>query len=694
MKRKILLLLNFILLISNCDFKYDNPVDTDVALPTPKVLQLSQDNEWIRLAWKANDMYKSGYQIMRKQAEENWTIIANIDSFQRVAYLDTGIQSNKIYDYRICGKADENISAYSEINSIEAEFTAPYDIQHENLSEHSMHLGWKDSCDFEFGFKIYQNNGNSWIPVGNVQNNQTEFIVNGLNYNLQYSYYIIGYTDKNESLKSGIYSARVLLDHPSGLVFKPLNDHEIRLDWQDNSSFESGFIVERRAGITDPWKEIARVGENQINCVDSSVISNIEYAYRVKAYSDNHESEYSNQISAQTDFPAPVNLQINSVNSYSAMVTWIDNCTFETGFLVQFTVDGQTDTISISLPANTTQFTLDDIYKENIYVIQIQAQTEYNKSKPLTGKIRFGDNYSIRDVPALSGNRINSIDFSSDATMAAFGREGNVCGIWSAVSWSLLQSVAGNSNDQNANVVNTAFAHESPWLALGNATGSTRIINNDGWAELNNLYLNSYSLSVCRFSQDDNYLAAAQYKFIYLWDTGDWSYSKTLSDHTDQINDIDFSINGQWLATAGDDAQIVIYSTNDWKKLQTLTEHSDNITSICFSPNAQFLASGAADGEIWIWSTDSWTGTRLSDEVSGISGLTFSGNNNWLATSIDGSSQIKIWSTIDWQPVKTLTAKNNSITALQYSPDDQWLSAGYQNGDVSIWNVEGAWILE
>ncbi len=692
----IIIIFIFVLFLYQCDFEYNNPVDPDVHLPSPGLLHSNQDGEWIRLDWDTNELYKTGYQIMRMQSDTDWEEIKHIDNTEQTTYLDTTIQSNRMYHYRICGKADANSSQYSNIIDIKADFTAPYAIADYSVSENSLQLNWEDSCSFEDGFKIMRKLGSeqAWIVAGSVKNEQNYFIDTGLDYDTSYEYYIVGFTDRNESLQSNKYYTKVILTPPSDLTAVPLSDHEIRLNWKDNSLYENGFKLERRDGITDSWLQIAELDANSLTYRDTRLIAEKQYAYRIKAFSINYESDFSNQSVGKTEFPAPIGLKVSSINNYSAKISWIDNCSYETGYIFMYVVKGQEDTITIQLPTDADEYIMDDIYDKNYFSIVIKAKTEYNISEALIGTIGFSDTFTWMDAPTLSGNKVNSISFSSDGSLMILGREGNDCDICNTDSWSLVQSVQGNTSDGLANVVDAVLSPNNLWLAMGTLQGSVRILNNDGWSEVNNLFLNAYSLTSCQFSIDNSYLAVAQYKFIYLWNTIDWSFSSTLSEHTDQITDIDFSPNGEWLASGGNDNKIIIWSTKNWSDLHTLSDHSDDITNLCFSPNSQYLVSGSADGTIRKWSTNDWSeSTLLSTETDSIKAITFSNDNNWLAVTYGQSGAIKVWSTAGWIQFPGPKGVNQQITALKYTPDGSRLVASLANGSVNLWNLEGAWRL-
>ncbi|MBN1408942.1 MAG: fibronectin type III domain-containing protein, partial [Calditrichaceae bacterium] len=208
---KFLIILASTLILLQCDFDYDNPVDPDFNLTHPGRLALAQDGEWIRLDWNANDHYTTGYQIQRKSVDEEWIKLIDIKNTNQLTYVDTTCYTNVLYSYRICGLADDNKSKFSNEPLMKVDFPAPYQIKGTAQSENSMRLSWDDSCTFEDGYKIFRKSENEteYTYIGNVNSYSSNYIDEGLNYNKVYLYYLIGYTEHNESLKSAEYNAMI-----------------------------------------------------------------------------------------------------------------------------------------------------------------------------------------------------------------------------------------------------------------------------------------------------------------------------------------------------------------------------------------------------------------------------------------------------------------------------------------------------
>ena len=86
---------------------------------------------------------------------------------------------------------------------------------------------------------------------------------------------------------------------PSALTATAASNSRIDLVWNDNSTSESGFKVERSTTGTT-WTQIATVGPNVRNYSSTGLSANKTYYFRVRAYNALGNSAYSNTASAKT----------------------------------------------------------------------------------------------------------------------------------------------------------------------------------------------------------------------------------------------------------------------------------------------------------------------------------------------------------------------------------------------------------
>jgi hypothetical protein len=140
---------------------------------------------------------------------------------------------------------------------------------------------------------------------------------------------------------------------PSNLVGTRTGNGANRADnltWVDNSANETGFIIQRALYGDGPWSDLATVAPDVT--AYSYVIGNTStvYFYRIVAsntvgysstpgYSTMTVTSYSNTISVPEQGPqppaAPTNLSAIAQAGPQVLLTWTDNATNESGFVIE-----------------------------------------------------------------------------------------------------------------------------------------------------------------------------------------------------------------------------------------------------------------------------------------------------------------------------------------------------------------------
>ncbi|MBM5812537.1 MAG: hypothetical protein FJ191_11325 [Gammaproteobacteria bacterium] len=120
---------------------------------------------------------------------------------------------------------------------------------------------------------------------------------------------------------------------PSALAATPVSAARVDLQWSDNSSTETGFIVERSGNGVD-YSQIAALGANVTGYSDNGVTALTNYWYRVRAWNSVGNSAPSNVATVTTpDLPpaAPANVTA-AVAGAQVTVGWSDLSGNETRF--------------------------------------------------------------------------------------------------------------------------------------------------------------------------------------------------------------------------------------------------------------------------------------------------------------------------------------------------------------------------
>ena len=79
---------------------------------------------------------------------------------------------------------------------------------------------------------------------------------------------------------------------------------------------------------------------------------------------------------------------------------------------------------------------------------------------------------------------------------------------------------------------------------------------------------------------------------IWLWDVATGQHKTTLTGHTDSVNSIAFSPDGETFASGSRDRTIRFWGTATGEHQRTFT-NTNSVNSIAFSPDAKTLANGA-----------------------------------------------------------------------------------------------------
>jgi Tol biopolymer transport system component len=175
------------------------------------------------------------------------------------------------------------------------------------------------------------------------------------------------------------------------------------------------------------------------------------------------------------------------------------------------------------------------------------------------------------------------------------------------------------------------------------------------------------------FSPNGQYVASGTIKFppdkyfVEIWQVNDGTLVQTLLGHTDRVNSIAFSLDGQYLASASTDGTIRLWRTSNWTLINMLNTQS-RIDSVAFSPDGQLLASGGTGGTI-LWRIDD--GTKIATFDTSLA--------NSVAFSPDGQ---KLASGLGFQ------GHTGQVNSVAFSPDGKLLASGSDDGTVRLWEVE------
>ncbi|HOQ39694.1 MAG TPA: fibronectin type III domain-containing protein [Fervidobacterium sp.] len=340
----------------------------------------------IQLEWKDNSMDETGFKIERKlHSSGSWKEIAQ-PSANTTTYKDTNLDSNTTYDYRIRAYNNYGDSDYSNVASATTSAAipqAPTNLAATALSSTQIKLAWQDNSTNETGFKIERKTGSgTWTETAEASANATTYTETGLDSDTTYYYRIRAYNDYGDSDYSNVASATTSVaipQAPTNLAATVLSSTQIKLTWQDNSTNETGFKIERKTGSSGSWNVVKQLSFNTTEYTDEGLTPETTYCYRVVTYNDAGNSP-SDEVQVMTLLAAPANLTAKSISYYEIELSWEDRSNIEAGYIVERQTSGTTEWEEIeTLGANVTTYTDGTVTKGQTYKYRVAAYKDEGK---------------------------------------------------------------------------------------------------------------------------------------------------------------------------------------------------------------------------------------------------------------------------------------------------------------------------
>jgi hypothetical protein len=265
----------------------------------------------INLNWTDNSTNENGFSVERSaNGGSSWAEVG-FTSANIKTYADSGLNPNTTYHYRVSAYNVIGGSDYTNTASattFDLPPSAPVSLSAAPAAAGQIILHWTDTSSNETGFAIERspNGANSWEEIITVADNVTTYADSGLASGTTFYYRVSAYNLNGNSGFSNTASAttaEVAPEGPAALNAVAASATEIQLNWQDNSTNETGFKIERSANGIDQWLQIATVGPNITGYTDNTLSTGTTYYYRVFSFNTAGSSSYSNTAGATTDEP-------------------------------------------------------------------------------------------------------------------------------------------------------------------------------------------------------------------------------------------------------------------------------------------------------------------------------------------------------------------------------------------------------
>jgi len=232
--------------------------------------------------------------------ELSYSLIETLNDKNTSAFWDTSLTHNQYYTYKVATIIDEGTHTVDDIEIKTPLWQAPGNVTYEILSPEVVEVTWEDNSESETSFKVYVDEYNYWDfeTISNQTSDQdnTSIVITDLDLNILYRLGVKAYNAWEQTDTTYSSSFEINFDPPSNLNANQQGGSKlVDLYWNDNSSLEDGFEIERDMGTG--FELLTTVGSNTTSYTDTDT-TNFEYdstyTYRIRAYNDYSGTVYTN----------------------------------------------------------------------------------------------------------------------------------------------------------------------------------------------------------------------------------------------------------------------------------------------------------------------------------------------------------------------------------------------------------------
>jgi WD40 repeat protein len=248
--------------------------------------------------------------------------------------------------------------------------------------------------------------------------------------------------------------------------------------------------------------------------------------------------------------------------------------------------------------------------------------------------------------------------------------------------------------EHGAGAAAAAISADGALLVSGGFDREVVVTNLAGGATLDSLEIADTPVpGGIAISPDGSYVLIAEQNTpsAQLWDLRNGE-TASLTGHTGAVQTVSFSADGRFIATAGDDQTVRVFALDSTQPVDAAARQVLVLSGIdgwvglaTFHPDGTRLAATGGDGAVREWDVSGAFRSELTYAIASPDGR--------LIAVGDLAGRIYLVDPANGALIAELTAHDNRVHMIAFSPDGRLLASASDDGEVNVWDVERRQLL-
>ncbi|KAH9625680.1 hypothetical protein KSS87_022715 [Heliosperma pusillum] len=176
--------------------------------------------------------------------------------------------------------------------------------------------------------------------------------------------------------------------------------------------------------------------------------------------------------------------------------------------------------------------------------------------------------------------------------------------------------------------------------------------------------------------------------FMWRIGRGDWAYE--LQGHSDSVNSLAFSMDGQLLASGSFDGTVRVWDVASENLKYTLDGPDAGIEWVKWHPRGHLVLAGSEDKTVWMWNADKGSYLNMfTGHASTVTCGDFTPDGKTICTGSDDAT-LRIWNPRSGENIHVIEGHRyhtDGLTCLAISPDSSVILTGSKDNNVHMVNI-------